>query len=862
LDEDIATQSVPFLSNTFHQLESVAFWGKSGGKLLSLNTIIIDDDQRFYVYTLLDWFSGAFSCRTLPQNLQIVGLSCPNTTVDVDGSCQTCKRVCSKFPLERTGDIDLCLPFATCNEIIQSREGGRDYLQSETRLMQLLGKSHVSSSHNDFYIIGHDYEVLSELTRMVESSQVDVKKLNSDVMVKAIKKRHPNNISVYYLSEDSFDYLKTTIGIPISNDLLDPDAIRLENLDRMSKHIIEETDSLQKSMGQMRSLLRKSQLARQGQDPPIQRVVESGVLPKLVELLQRDDEYEIQLPASDILVNVAAGTSEHAEPIVQLGAIPSLVHLLRSSQSKIPFYAAWVLGNITTGNVPNLRELVLQAGVMPPLLKILEDHQTFDVNSVRYYVWVLHNLCRRRPHPDFKKVSPSLHIFVELIHHYSDEEVVRYACVALSWLSDSNASAVIGALKDTGICRLIELLEQSNEDYVRRHVLRILGNIASGSDSQTQIVIDNNVLPCLLNLLSSTNEAILNYACWTIANITAGTVEQIQAVIDASIIQKLIPMLSDGPLLQQMDSEELSSPSMEEAVKCIRMRAASVVTTCTLNSNSKQVNYLVNQGCIPPLLDLKETDFHMPRLRSHAKSNIQKALQVLEAHHNSGGKDDEGAVLDTLNDTGVCRLVKLLDLPSSNVQADALKTVGKIASGNESQTQIIIDNGALPSLLTLLSSSNKDILIDACWAISNITAGTVEQIQAVIDSDVIPQVISLLKEGSLAVRKEAAWVIGNATQKGSLEHVKYLVNQGCIPPLLDLLTVVQDDTKIVTIVLESLKNASQVSTEEMPMEMESHIKYILDANNGRSMLQELQHHDDDVVRQLSTRIVEMHFSSE
>ena len=101
----------------------------------------------------------------------------------------------------------------------------------------------------------------------------------------------------------------------------------------------------------------------------------------------------------------------------------------------------------------------------------------------------------------------------------------------------------------------------------------------------------------------------------------------------------------------------------------------------------------------------------------------------------------------------------------------------------------------------------------------------------------------------------------------------------------------QDDTETVRLVLEALENVSQVSTEDT--DGESYIKSILDANNGRSMLQDLQHHDNgkylsssnsallnyllmlmliydysflyfetDIVRKRSTSILEIHFSSE
>ena len=70
------------------------------------------------------------------------------------------------------------------------------------------------------------------------------------------------------------------------------------------------------------------------------------------------------------------------------------------------------------------------------------------------------------------------------------------------------------------------------------------------------------------------------------------------------------------------------------------------------------------------------------------------------------------------------------------------------------QTQIIINCGVLPSLLSLLSSPKEGIRKEACWTISNITAGNAAQIQAVIDANIIPPLIHLLTNGDLKTRKE------------------------------------------------------------------------------------------------------------
>ena len=69
----------------------------------------------------------------------------------------------------------------------------------------------------------------------------------------------------------------------------------------------------------------------------------------------------------------------------------------------------------------------------------------------------------------------------------------------------------------------------SHKSYaVQTPALRTVGNIVTGDDIQTQVVINCNVLPTLLGLLSSPKEGLRKEACWTISNITAGTTAQIQ----------------------------------------------------------------------------------------------------------------------------------------------------------------------------------------------------------------------------------------------------------------------------------------------------------------------------------------------
>ena len=59
-------------------------------------------------------------------------------------------------------------------------------------------------------------------------------------------------------------------------------------------------------------------------------------------------------------------------------------------------------------------------------------------------------------------------------------------------------------------------------------------------------MLNCGVLHSLGSLLTSPKESIRKEACWTISNITAGNTIQIQAVIDANLIPPLIDVLSNG----------------------------------------------------------------------------------------------------------------------------------------------------------------------------------------------------------------------------------------------------------------------------------------------------------------------------
>ena len=352
--------------------------------------------------------------------------------------------------------------------------------------------------------------------------------------------------------------------------------------------------------------------------PPVQECIDCGAIPLFIDFLKCVNNTDLQFEAAWALTNIAS--TNMTKVIVDMGAIPHLVALLDSVSPDVREQAAWALGNVA-GDGPDYRDLVLSYNAMELLLKNIS--QPASLSLLRNATWTLSNFCRGKPQPSMEVLRPALPALAYLISsQVEDKDTMKDAAWAISYVSDGSNERIQSVLDHGVVASLIAMLK-SDDTGVMMPALRSLGNIVSGSDMQTQAVLDANLLDtCLVLLQATKKKSIRKETCWTLSNVAAGTSSQLDQLMEREDILSLV--------LGQMSSG---------AEFDVRKEAVWVLSNAATVAKGHHLHTLLRLGALKPLceslMDVRDSKVLMcclEALEAFLKLNLERAdIDVLSS---------------------------------------------------------------------------------------------------------------------------------------------------------------------------------------------------------------------------------------
>ena len=118
-----------------------------------------------------------------------------------------------------------------------------------------------------------------------------------------------------------------------------------------------------------------------------------------------------------VITNIASGDSKYVDDLVQWGVVSKVIKLLSHSDSEVQENALWLASNIA-GDCSDNRDILISNGIVSEIARLYEAN-LFANSLIVHVAWLISNLCRGKPYPDFYEVIYFLVITVNWIIDYT-----------------------------------------------------------------------------------------------------------------------------------------------------------------------------------------------------------------------------------------------------------------------------------------------------------------------------------------------------------------------------------------------------------------------------------------------------------
>ena len=289
---------------------------------------------------------------------------------------------------------------------------------------------------------------------------------------------------------------------------------------------------------------------------PLQYLVHKGLMPKLLKYLEAP-KLEIALNAAEILVNLTFGYENSIfKAIVDEGGIELLIKLINTSPEEIADYCIWVLSNIAgERSLPNLRELMLEEGILEALQPLTDGLRARSVSLVENMCWLITNLViDRYPLP----IQYAEKLCWVLQRCFSTEDITAQSnCLASVYTLTKTESELLPIVRQAGLLQSSYAFLSHEVESLRLQAVQCIGNFITFAPDSAPQLLEIGLLGQLQTLLCDSSVEVQIQTLWLLSSLLVEA-EHAQTLISHPIFPAIINSMTNP-----------SSKVKQEAIVCI-----------------------------------------------------------------------------------------------------------------------------------------------------------------------------------------------------------------------------------------------------------------------------------------------------
>lgn len=271
---------------------------------------------------------------------------------------------------------------------------------------------------------------------------------------------------------------------------------------------------------------------------PIGTFINLGLGPILLRYLDLGYSPEIVEQASWTVCNLLSGAHEYVENMVSIGMIPALIKIIHPDAPNCIEHSLWGLANLA-GDCQEFRNEILKEGILGLMSELLKSSGT-QIVLLRVIAWLMCNLCRGIMNYSMEIVEQMVFIIKKITILTHDPSCISECLWGANYVGQGDNNHIECIIRANFVTLAFKYLTPETPDTLLTPALRTAGCVATGSNDQTQLVINLGILDRLLPLIKSSANEIRKEVYWILSNIAVGTPRQITTLISHPIMSEAL----------------------------------------------------------------------------------------------------------------------------------------------------------------------------------------------------------------------------------------------------------------------------------------------------------------------------------